>query len=200
MIEPSNERTDTMKGKITLIFIIALVVGGMVGFAGDGNGPSGNRCNPAGTWYQENPFPPYMATITPIQGHSQYSIFFQGVYAAPLFGFEVMTDYSGEIAKSGDAYYGACIALMGGGVTFPHWDNLEIWGVKLVIWFDEDCDTMYMSSPGNIHAWVWALEGVPVVPAPIPWVDDPDGYPLGEETGATEIYYRMALPTDYSVD
>ena len=142
-----------------------------------------------------------MAIITPIQGHSRYSVLFQGLYHASLWGREVMTDWSGEFVKSGDAYYGAVIALFGGNEddVFPHWNNLEIWGVKLVIWFDEDCDTMYMSSPGNIHAWVWALEGVPVVPTPIPWVDDPY-FPWGEETAPTEIWHRMALPTDYSVD
>ncbi len=189
-----------MKGKITLVFIIALVVGGMVGFAGDGNGPSGNRCNPAGTWYAELAPPPYMATITPIQGHSRYSIFFQGVYDASLFGFETMTDWSGELAKSGDAYYGACIGILGGGETFPHWNPLETWGVKLIIWFDEDCDIMYMSSPGNIHAWTWDTETFPPVPPPVPWVDEPDHYPLGEETGPIAIYYRMPLPTGYSTD
>ena len=189
-----------MKGKITLIFIIALVAGGMVGFAGDGNDDNGrwrNRCDPAGTWYSELPSPPYMAIITPIQGHSRYSIFFQGVYEASLFGFDVMTDWGGEIAKSGDAYYGACIGLMGGGEIFPHHFNLEIWGVKIVIWFDEDCDTMYMSSPGNIHAWVWAEEGDPVVPAPIPWVT-PATHPMGEITAPPGTFHRMALPTDYS--
>ncbi|MBD3857503.1 MAG: hypothetical protein IFK92_13470, partial [Acidobacteria bacterium] len=46
-----------MKGKIALFFIVALVVGGVVGFAGDGNGASGNRCDPAGTWYAELPSP-----------------------------------------------------------------------------------------------------------------------------------------------
>ena len=55
-----------MKRKITMVFIIALVAGGMAGFAGDGNGASGNRCNPAGTWYAELPSPPYVATITPV--------------------------------------------------------------------------------------------------------------------------------------
>ena len=191
-----------MKGKITLIFIIALVAGGMVGFAGDGNGPSGNRCNPAGTWYAELSPPPYMALITPIQGHSRYSVLFQGLYHASLWGKEVMTDWSGEFVKSGDAYYGASIALFGGGEGFPHWAPLETWGYKFIIWFGEDCDIMYMQTPagGVIHSWTWDT-GFPSVPPPIPWVDEPDGYPLGDVTPpGYATYYRMTLPTDYSTD
>ena len=120
-----------MKRKITLLFIIALVVGGMVGFAGDGKGSSGNRCDPAGTWFEE-PGPPYMAIITPIQGHSRYSIFFQGLYEASLFGFEIMTPWSGELVKSGDGYDVAIITILGGeGVDGgPPWANLQTWGVK----------------------------------------------------------------------
>ena len=193
-----------MKRKITLLFIIALVAGGMVGFAGDGIEASGNRCNPAGTWYAELSPPPYMAMITPIQGHSRYSVLFQGLYHASLWNREVMTDWGGEFVKSGDAYYGAAIALFGDepGGPFPHWEPLETWGTKFIIWFGEDCDIMFLKTPagGVIHAWTWDT-GFPSVPPPIPWVDEPDHYPLGDVTPpGYAIYYRMALPTDYSVD
>jgi hypothetical protein len=196
MIEPSNERTDTMKGKITLVFIIALVVGGMVGFAGDGNGASGNRCNPAGTWYAELPSPPYTATITPIQGHSRYSVMFQGVYGPSLFGMEVMTDWSGELVKSGDGYDGAAIAILGGGEDFPHWNPLHTWGVKGHIVFSDDCNTMFAEWPGGIYVWVWDTVTFPFVPPPTPWVDVRDDiYPLGTDT-IYETYHRMPMPTD----
>ena len=184
-----------MKRKIALFFIIALVVGGMVGFAGDGNGASGNRCNPAGTWFEE-PGPPYMAIITPIQGHSRYSIFFQGVYEASLFGFEVMTDWSGELVKSGDGYDVAIIAILGGeGVDGgPPWANLQTWGVKGHIEFSEDCNTIDVTWPGGIYAWVWDTTSVT---PPIPWVDE--GVIILEGP-LFEIYHRMIMPTDYSDD
>ena len=189
-----------MKRKITLVFIIALVVGGMVGFAGDGNDDNGrwrNRCDPAGTWFEE-PGPPYMAIITPIQGHSRYSIFFQGLYEASLFGFEIMTPWSGELVKSGDGYDVAIITILGGeGVDGgPPWANLQTWGVKGHIEFSEDCNTIDVTWPGSIYAWVW--DGTPVTP-PIPWVDLPDDRPWGTGT-LYETYHRMIMPTDYSDD
>ena len=204
-----------MKRKITLIFIITLVAGGMVGFAGDGNGASGNRCNPAGTWYAELPSPPYIATITPIQGHSRYSVMYQGVYNAwdlptstftpedPAF-FEAMTDWNGELVKSGDGYDVAAIGILGGG-PFPHWNPLETWGVKGYVEFSEDCNTMYATWPGGIYAWTWNT--VPIDPGappdipptwdtpPIPWVDAADGFPLGPDT-IYETYHRMIMPTN----
>ena len=180
-----------MKGKITLVFIIALVAGGMVGFAGDGNGASGNRCNPAGTWFEE-PGPPYMAIITPIQGHSRYSIFFQGVYEASLFGFEVMTDWSGELVKSGDGYDVAIIAILGGGVDgIPPWDVVQTVGVKGHIEFSEDCNTMDVTWPGGIYGWIWDTESVT---PPNPWVDPAD-FQFGDDP-ILETYHRMIMPTD----
>ena len=184
-----------MKGKITLIFIITLVVGGMVGFAGDGNGPSGNRCNPAGTWYAELPSPPYVATITPIQGHSRYSVMYQGVYNASDMGFVTMTDWSGELVKAGDGYDVTAIGILGGGEGIPHWFTLETWGVKGHIEFSEDCNTMFVTSPGGVYAWVWDTDTFPFVPPPIPWVDDADYFPMGEDT-IYETYHRVPMPTD----
>ncbi len=195
-----------MKGKITLVFIIALVAGGMVGFAGDGNGASGNRCNPAGTWYAELPAPPYVATITPIQGHSRFSVMFQGVYNAwdlpmstftpedPAF-FETMTDWSGELVKSGAGYDVAIIAILGGG-PFPHWNPLETWGVKGDITFSEDCNTMFATYPAGVDAWIWDTETFPFVLPPIPWVTPVDYHPLTGGAPIDETYHRMLMPTD----
>ncbi len=192
-----------MKRKITLIFIITLVVGGMVGFAGDGNGASGNRCNPAGTWYAELPSPPYMATITPIQGHSRYSVMYQGVYHAwdlptstftpedPAF-FEAMTNWSGELVKSGAGYDVAIIGILGAGEGMPHWFPLETWGVKGHIEFSEDCNTMFPEWPGGVYAWIWDITSET---PPIPWVDEADYFPMGEDT-IYETYHRMIMPTD----
>jgi len=184
-----------MKRKITLLFIIAFVAGGMVGFAGDGIEGSGNRCNPAGTWYAELPAPPYIGTITPIQGHSRYSVVFKGVYGAPDLGFAVMTNWSGEFVKSGDGYNAASIAILGGGEGFPHWIPLETWGVKGHIEFSEDCNTMFAEWPGGIFAWVWDTDTFPFVPPPIPWVDEADYFPMGPDT-IYETYHRMIMPTD----
>ena len=183
-----------MKGKIALFFIVALVVGGVVGFAGDGNGASGNRCNPAGTWYSELPSPPYMATITPIQGHSRYSVVFKGVYNASDLGFVSMTNWSGELVKSGDGYDVAIIAIAGGGEGMPHWDPLNTVGVKGHIEFSDECNTMDVTWPGGIYAWVWDTTSVT---PPIPWVDE--GVIILEGP-LFEIYHRMIMPTDYSDD
>ena len=215
-----------MKGKITLIFIIALVVGGMVGFANDGNGDMDrrhNRCNPAGTWYAELPSPPYIGTITPIQGHSRYSVIYKGVYNAwdlptstftpevPAF-FEAMTYWSGELVKSHDGYDSAIIGILGGGEGMPHWIPLETWGVKGFIEFSEDCNTMYQTSPGGVDAWIWNT--VPIDPGvpphtpptwdtpPIPWGSVPPDYhplttdPEGGPTPIYETYHRMIMPTN----
>jgi hypothetical protein len=193
-----------MKRKVTLVFIIALVAGGMVGFAGDGNGASGNRCDPAGTWYAELPSPPYMATITPIQGHSRYSVIYKGVYNAwdlptstftledPVF-FEAMTNWSGELVKSGAGYDVAVIAILGGGEGMPHWFPLETWGVKGYIEFSEDCNTMFGTWPGGIHAWVWDITSET---PPIPWVTSVDYHPIHGEVTILETYHRMIMPTD----
>ena len=187
-----------MKRKVTLVFIIALVVGGVVGFANDGNDDKGrrhNRCNPAGTWYAELPSPPYMATITPIQGHSRYSVVFKGVYNASDLGFVSMTNWSGELVKSGDGYDVAIIAIAGGGEGMPHWDPLNTVGVKGHIEFSDECNTMDVTWPGGIYAWVWDTDEAAWGTPPIPWVDDPDFFPLGEDT-IYETYHRMIMPTD----
>ena len=199
-----------MKGKIALFFIVALVVGGVVGFAGDGNGASGNRCNPAGTWYAELPSPPYIGTITPIQGHSRFSTVFKGVYnawdlptstftpEAPTF-FEAMTDWSGEFVKSGDGYNAAAIAILGGGEGMPHNFPLETWGVKGYVEFSEDCNTMYATWPGGIDAWIWDITSET---PPIPWGSVPPDYhplttdPEGGPAPIYETYHRMIMPTD----
>jgi hypothetical protein len=193
-----------MKRKITLLFIIALVVGGMVGFANDGNGDMErrhNRCNPAGTWYAELGSPPYIGTITPIQGHSRYSVVFKGVYDASDLGLVRMTNWSGEFVKSGDGYNAAAIAILGGGEGMPHWFPLETWGVKGYIEFSEDCNTMYATWPGGVDAWIWDTETFPFVPPPIPWVTTVDYHPLtpdpsGGPTPIYETYHRMIMPTD----
>jgi hypothetical protein len=187
-----------MKGKITLIFIIALVVGGMVGFAGDGDDDKRGRhkqCDPAGTWYAELPAPPYMAIITPIQGHSRFSFVGKGVYNASDLGFVSMTNWSGELVKSGDGYDAAIIALLGGGEGMPHWVPLQTWGVKGYVDFSEDCNTMFATWPGGVYAWVWDTETYPFVPPPVPWVDEADYPPMGEAT-IYETYHRMLMPTD----
>ena len=187
-----------MKGKIALFFIIALVVGGMVGFAGDGDDSKGrrhNRCNPAGTWYAELPSPPYMATITPIQGHSRYSVVFKGVYNASDLGFVSMTNWSGELVKSHDGYDIAIIAILGGGEVMPHLDPLHTWGVKGYVEFSEDCNTIFATWPGGVYAWVWDTDEAAWGTPPIPWVDDPDFFPMGEAT-IYETYHRMPMPTD----
>ena len=186
-----------MKGKITLIFIIALVVGGMVGFANDGDDDKSrwrNRCDPAGTWYAELPSPPFMGTITPIQGHSRYSATYQGLYHASVYGFEIMTDWSGELVKSGDGYDVAIIGLFGGGEDYPHWNPLQTWGVKGHMEFSDDCNTMFATWPGGIYVWVWDTGTLPFVPPPTPWVDDPV-FPYGTDT-IYETYHRMPMPTD----
>lgn len=186
-----------MKRKITMVFIIAIVAGGMVGFAGDGNDDKrhrNNRCNPAGTWYAELPSsPPYMATITPIQGHSRYSAMYQGLFNAWDLSstYAAMTDFSGELVKSGDGYDVAIIGILGGGEGMPFWYPLEIWGVKGHIEFREDCNTMDVTWVDGLYIWVWDPAG----DTPIPWDDDADfiaeeGYPL------TETYHRMIMPTD----
>ena len=185
-----------MKRKITLVFIIALVVGGMVGFANDGDDGEArrhNRCNPAGTWYAELPSPPYMAIITPIQGHSRYSVMYQGVYNPSLFGFESMTDWSGELVKSRDGYDVAIITILGGeGVDGgPPWANLQTWGVKGYIEFSEDCNTIFTTWPGGIYAWVWDTTSVT---PPIPWVDEAS-FQFGDDP-ILETYHRMIMPTD----
>ena len=180
-----------MKGKIALFFIVALVVGGVVGFAGDGNGASGNRCNPAGTWYSELPSPPYMATITPIQGHSRYSVVFKGVYNASDLGFVSMTNWSGELVKSGDGYDVAIIAIAGGGEGMPHWDPLNTVGVKGHIEFSDECNTMDVTWPGGIYAWIWDITSET---PPNPWVDEPD-FQFGNDP-ILETYHRMIMPTD----
>ena len=197
-----------MKRKITLVFIIAVVAGGMVGFAGDGDDGEArrhNRCNPAGTWYAELPSPPYVATITPIQGHSRYSVMYQGVYNAwdlptstftpedPAF-FEAMTDWSGELVKSGPGYDVAAIGILGGGEGMPHWFPLETWGVKGHITFSEDCNTMFATWPGGIDAWIWDTD--PAASPPIPWVTPVDYHPLTDGAPIYEIYHRMIMPTD----
>ena len=183
-----------MKRKITMVFIIAIVAGGMVGFAGDGNGASGNRCNPAGTWYSELPAPPYMSTITPIQGHSRYSVVFKGVYNASDLGFVSMTNWSGELVKSGDGYDVAIIAIAGGGEGMPHWDPLNTVGVKGHIEFSDDCNTMDVTWPGGVYFWVWDTDPAAWETPPIPWVDDPI-FPMGTDT-IYETYHRMVMPTD----
>ena len=204
-----------MKGKIALFFIIALVVGGMVGFAGDGNDDKRhrhNRCNPAGTWYAELPSPPYMGTITPIQGHSRFSVIFQGVYnawdlpssafteEAPAF-FETMTDWSGELVKSRYGYDVAIIAILGGAVLpvlpFPHWIPLETWGVKGQIEFSDDCNTMFVEWPGGVDAWIWDTDSAAWETPPIPWGSiPPDYHPLTNGAPISETYHRMIMPTD----
>ena len=187
-----------MKRKIALVFIITLVAGGMVGFANDGDDgmeSRHNRCNPAGTWYAELPSPPYMATITPIQGHSRYSVIYKGVYGAPDLGFAVMTNWSGEFVKSGDGYDAAAIGILGAGEGMPHWFPLETWGVKGYVEFSEDCNTMFATWPGGIRAWVWDTVTFPFVPPPIPWVDEADYFPAGEDT-IYETYHRMPMPMD----
>ncbi len=185
-----------MKGKITLLFIIALVVGGMVGFAGDGNDDKRhrhNRCNPAGTWYSEVPAdafaPAYVATITPIQGHSRYSVVYQGLYYAsdlPWFTFTVMTNWSGELVKSGDGYDTAIIAILGERESFPY-RPFETWGVKGHMTFSDDCNTMEAAS--TAVGWWWGEN------APTPWVDTPDYLPFGPDT-MYETYHRMIMPTN----
>jgi len=167
-----------MKQKVTLLFIIVLVAGGMVGYANDGDDGEAsrhNRCNPAGTWYAELPSPPYVATITPIQGHSRYSVMYQGVYGPSL-----------DVA---------IIAILGGGVDGgPPWDVLQTWGVKGHIEFSEDCNTMDVTWPGGIYAWVWDTVTDPFVPPPIPWVDEPS-FQFGDDP-ILETYHRMPMPTD----
>ena len=182
-----------MKRKITLVFIIALVAGGMVGFAGDGNGSSGNRCDPAGTWYAELPSPPYIGTITPIQGHSRYSTVFKGVYNASDLGFVSMTNWSGEFVKSGDGYNAAAIAILGRGEGMPHWFPLETWGVKGYVEFSEDCNTMYATLPGGIDAWIWDITSET---PPIPWVTPVDYHPITDGAPILETYHHMIMPTD----
>ncbi len=193
-----------MKRKITLVFIIALVVGGMVGFANDGNDGNESKglwhgqCSPAGTWYAELPAPPYMATITPTQHwgrHSRFSAVFKGVYNASDLGFVAMTNWSGELVRSGDAYDVAIMAILGGGEGMPHWVPLQTWGVKGTIELSEDCNTMYATWPGGVYAWVWDTETFPFVPPPIPWVDPADSSPMGTDT-IYETYHRMPMPTD----
>ena len=195
-----------MKRKIALVFIITLVAGGMVGFAndgGDGEARRHNRCNPAGIWYAELPSPPYMATITPIQGHSRYSVVFQGVYNAwdlptsdpGVPTFETMTDWSGELVKSGDGYDVAGIAILGGG-PFPHLNPLETWGVKGLIEFSEDCNTMFGTWPGGIDAWIWDTDPAAWGTPPIPWVTPVDYHPLTGGDPIYEIYHRMIMPTN----
>jgi len=185
-----------MKRKITLIFIITLVAGGMVGFANDGDDGMERRhkrCNPAGTWYAELPSPPYIAIITPIQGHSRYSVMYQGVYNPSLFGFESMTDWSGELVKSGDGYDVAIIAILGGGGVDgnPPWDVVQTVGVKGHIEFSEDCNTMDVTWPGGIYGWIWDTESVT---PPNPWVDPAD-FQFGDDP-ILETYHRMIMPTD----
>ena len=154
-----------------------------------------------------------MATITPIQGHSRYSVVFKGVYNAsdmpastftpedPAF-FEAMTDWSGELVKSGAGYDVAIIGILGAGEGMPHWFPLETWGVKGHIEFSEDCNTMFPEWPGGIYAWVWdtvpTSAGPPPTfnPPPIPWVDEADYFPMGEDT-IYETYHRVPMPTDY---
>jgi len=196
-----------MKRKITMVFIIAVVVGGMVGFAGDGDDDKGrrhNRCNPAGTWYAELPSPQYIGTVTPIQGHSRYSTVFKGVYnawdlptstftpEAPAF-FEAMTNWSGEFVKSGDGYDAAAIAILGAGEGMPHVFPLETWGVKGYVEFSEDCNTMYATWPGGIDAWIWDITSET---PPIPWVTPVDYHPLTDGATILETYHRMIMPTD----
>lgn len=187
-----------MKRKITLLFIIVLVAGGMVGFANDGDDGEArrhNRCNPAGTWYAELPAPPYIGTITPIQGHSRYSVVFKGVYNASDLGFVSMTNWSGEFVKSHTGYDAAIIAILGGGEGMPHWDPVHTWGVKGYVEFSDDCNTMFAVWPGGIYAWVWDTDPAAWGTPPTPWVDEPDFFPMGEDT-IYETYHRMPMPTD----
>jgi len=160
--------------------------------------------------------PTKSASSTPIQGHSRFSVIFQGVYnawdlptstftpEAQTF-FETMTDWSGELVKSRNGYDVAIIAVLGGG-PFIHWNPLETWGVKGQIEFSEDCNTMFAEWPGGVDAWIWdtvpTSAGPPPTfnPPPIPWVTPVNYHPLTPDpdnpTPIYETYHRMIMPTD----
>lgn len=191
-----------MKQKVKIVSITFFLFASLISFAtaGDLDGRGSVRhCNPAGTWF-DDAAPGYLATIVPIQDNNRFSIVFQGNYnpgdlslVFPVPEFETMTDWTGEMVWGKGGYNAAAIAIFGP-AGFPHWPP-ETWGVKGRMEFVDDCNTIQATWYGCIYAWIWDAAS-PNTPPPIPWVDEADYYPYGDDCEALhETYHRMIMPS-----
>jgi len=79
------------------------------------------HCDPAGTWYGVTA--PYLLTITP-KGEDSYTLVFQAVYDAALYGYSVDTNWSGSMVQRGNRSFEA--RAMGMYIFAPEGSTEEI--------------------------------------------------------------------------
>ena len=181
-----------MKRYVVIALVGIILAAAAPGLAGMREKGEFRECNPAGAWY-ELFGPPFMLNVTPIQGHSRYSLTFEGNWNPEDLGFVTLTNFIGEMKKGYLGFDAAIIATGGMGETFPHYPVATL-GVAGIAEFYGNCDTLRITWFDGVQMWPWPeLPPAPESAPPVPFVDEPI-YLDPEMNDVVEVYFRMMLP------
>jgi hypothetical protein len=175
----------------TLLVLVVTAIATSVAFAG-GTAERSGRTDPlCGTWYGGSSNPDhagykYQYTFIPT-GRDRWYVMAQGLYTAATFGGAILTNWTGEVLRSGDTYELRLIGMTTNDPVDPPDELPTVIGGRAWVTLQSEHEAKIEYDMGGVYSW-----------GKRPFIDDPDMRNITPDAKVTEIIHRMR--TDVTIN